>query len=258
MMLTGTEGYANRETPSEFGRVGQVRPNDARPEAGQVRVLLAGGSCLLQESVIRLLDGSAFSVDGCVADIEDAIRVVEEDGGAFDLLIVQLLGFSDVRFFDRLARLRQRARHCRIVLLAWPEKDVSFLAGCVEAGADAYLESSLTQEGFRRSLDRVVAGTRIFPSRIQHASRWETGVADESAADPGPGAALSRREIEILRHLANGEPNKVIAKALDITEATVKVHVKGILRKTGAPNRTSAAIWAIQNGLTPAVRGSGF
>ena len=71
------------------------------------------------------------------------------------------------------------------------------------------------------------------------------------AASPSPGAHLSGRELEILRHLANGEPNKVIANDLDITEATVKVHVKGILRKIGAANRTQAAIWAIHNGLNP-------
>ncbi|MBL0408620.1 response regulator transcription factor, partial [Microvirga aerilata] len=55
---------------------------------------------------------------------------------------------------------------------------------------------------------------------------------------------LSPREAEILRSLMRGEPNKVIAKRLDVTEATVKVHVKAILRKVGAANRTQAALWA--------------
>jgi len=258
MMLTGTEGYSKRQSSPKLGQIGQVQRDDTRRNAGRIRVLLAGGSRLLQESVVHLLGGTRFSVEECVTDINGAIRVIQDADDAFDLLIVQLLGFSDVRFFDRLVALRQRARHCQIVLLAWPEKDISFLAGCDEAGADAYLESSLSQEGLRQSLDSVVAGKRVFPSRLQPPSRWEVEeAAEEPAADPEPGAALSKREIEILRHLANGEPNKVIANALNIAEATVKVHVKGILRKTGARNRTSAAIWAIQNGLTPAVRGPG-
>jgi two-component system nitrate/nitrite response regulator NarL len=62
---------------------------------------------------------------------------------------------------------------------------------------------------------------------------------------------LPGREFEILRHLASGRPNKVIANDLNITEATVKVHVKGVLRKIGAANRTQAAIWALHNGLKP-------
>ncbi len=57
---------------------------------------------------------------------------------------------------------------------------------------------------------------------------------------------LSAREAEILGCLTKGEANKVIARRLDITEATIKVHVKAILRKIGATNRTQAAMWASQ------------
>ena len=56
--------------------------------------------------------------------------------------------------------------------------------------------------------------------------------------------------MQILRCLLNGHPNKVIAKKLNITEATVKVHLKGVLKKISAANRTQAAIWALNNGLS--------
>ncbi len=59
--------------------------------------------------------------------------------------------------------------------------------------------------------------------------------------------SLSPREAEILRSLMRGEPNKVIARKLDVTEATIKVHVKAILRKVGAANRTQAALWATEH-----------
>jgi two-component system nitrate/nitrite response regulator NarL len=58
---------------------------------------------------------------------------------------------------------------------------------------------------------------------------------------------LSNREAEILRCIMQGEPNKVIARKLEVTEATIKVHVKAILRKIGAANRTQAAMWANEN-----------
>jgi DNA-binding NarL/FixJ family response regulator len=62
---------------------------------------------------------------------------------------------------------------------------------------------------------------------------------------------LSDRELEILRCLVNGDANKVIANRLAITEATVKVHMKSLLRKIKAGNRTQAAIWALHHGLAP-------
>jgi len=63
---------------------------------------------------------------------------------------------------------------------------------------------------------------------------------------------LNPREAEVLSRLVNGEPNKLIARALNIAHATVKVHVKALLRKIGAINRTQAALWALNNGFATA------
>jgi two-component system nitrate/nitrite response regulator NarL len=165
------------------------------------------------------------------------------------MLILQLSDRNDARFFERLAELKLAYIDMRMVLLAWPIKELTFLTHSYELGVDAYLESTTSQVGFRQSLDLVLSGERIFPARLKDAavaSRKRT----KAENDPNS-TALSTRELEILRHLSSGRANKVIANDLDITEATVKVHVKGILRKIGATNRTQAAIWAIQNGLRP-------
>ncbi len=74
----------------------------------------------------------------------------------------------------------------------------------------------------------------------------DSPTAEPLPSDPGM-HRLSRREVEILRCLTRGEPNKVIAKKLAVTEATIKVHVKAILRKIGAANRTQAALWATEH-----------
>ncbi|MXQ14650.1 hypothetical protein GR328_25015 [Microvirga makkahensis] len=70
--------------------------------------------------------------------------------------------------------------------------------------------------------------------------------AEESGLSDLRACGLSARETQILDCLREGSPNKVIARKLDITEATIKVHVKAILRKIGASNRTQAAMWASQ------------
>ena len=126
-------------------------------------------------------------------------------------------------------------------------KELGFLTHSYELGIDAYLESTTSQDGFRQSLDLVVSGERIFPSRIKDPTTVARADTDKASLP----SSLSVRELEILRHLASGQANKVIANDLRITEATVKVHVKGILRKIGATNRTQAAMWAIHNGLRP-------
>lgn len=253
-MLTGTTGSPDRASdPHDEKTVGASDGN-----GGDIRILLVGGSRLLQESVVHLLDDTKFTVQKCVAGVEHAIPALNEQPGLYDLILVQLFGNSEVRFFDGIAQLKVAAGDRRLVLLAWPVKDLAFLSSSFEAGVDAYLESSMSQEGFRQSLDLVICGEQIFPSRMSPvlksggaAMAPPSNAAYQAAVSPGPGTQLSTRETEILRHLANGEPNKVIANELTITEATVKVHVKGILRKIGAANRTQAAIWAIHNGVTP-------
>ena len=70
-----------------------------------------------------------------------------------------------------------------------------------------------------------------------------------SAVDPA--AMLSPREREIVLHVARGASNKEIARALDVAESTVKIHVQHILRKLGVASRVQAAIWAVENGLAP-------
>lgn len=224
----------------------------------KINILLAGGSRLLQEGVIQLLEHSQFSVVTCVDRLDDAIRRVTEQPGTFQMMIVQLEDMNDARFFEQLAQAKRNAGNLRIVLLAWPTKALSFLAQSFQSGIDAYLESNTSQEGFRQSLGLVAAGERIFPERLTPDIRsGGIAAANEDAAIAADGrqsplfSNLSGREFEILRHLASGRPNKVIANDLNITEATVKVHVKGVLRKIGAANRTQAAIWALHNGLKP-------
>lgn len=88
------------------------------------------------------------------------------------------------------------------------------------------------------------------PRRFQS---WRApSTSEHSAPDPRV-EKLSPRETVILQSLMGGEANKVIARKLEITEAMIKVHVKSILRKIGAANRTQAAMWANEN-LRPADR----
>jgi two-component system nitrate/nitrite response regulator NarL len=230
-------------------KAGNMEPRSPALSNEEVKVLLIGGNRLLQESVVQLLGGSRFSVEKCVDDLDQAIISLNQHPDKFHMLIFQLVDYNDAPFFERLAELKRTEVNLRIVLLAWPIKELNFLNHSYEIGVDAYLESTTSQEGFRQSLDQVVSGERIFPARFKDSAVSTRNRTDTEKHSVPSG--LSARELEILRHLASGRANKVIANDLRITEATVKVHVKGILRKIGATNRTQAAIWAIHNGLRP-------
>jgi DNA-binding NarL/FixJ family response regulator len=106
------------------------------------------------------------------------------------------------------------------------------------------LTYDLSAAAFVRSLRLICAGERVFPRDVL-AGRPQAASPD--TATPADVARLSPREKEMLSHLLAGHSNKLIARELGIAEATVKVHLKHVLRKIRVENRTQAAIWALAN-----------
>jgi two-component system nitrate/nitrite response regulator NarL len=93
-------------------------------------------------------------------------------------------------------------------------------------------------------------GERVLPPQLADELQSRPTLTDALEIErPVDAASLSDRELEILRWLIMGCPNKVISKRMDISEATVKVHVKAVLRKLRVKNRTQAAIWAANHGM---------
>jgi two-component system nitrate/nitrite response regulator NarL len=113
---------------------------------------------------------------------------------------------------------------------------------------DGCLLSSSPPQALRQSLDLIMMGESVIPFSL---------VAASASADIEPGQArhgvsevaraFSDRELEILTILQDGKSNKAIARDLGLSEATIKVHIKNVLRKLGASNRTEAAIWITKN-----------
>ena len=139
--------------------------------------------------------------------------------------------------------------------LVEPAADLSVdeLAASLRAGARGYLLNSISKEAIVHSLTLIQLGETVFPSGLARA--WMSGglSAKRSVADRALGRDLTRRETEILDCLTGGASNKQIARDLGITEATVKIHMKSLIRKIGVSNRTQAALWAINSGYTQTV-----
>ena len=119
------------------------------------------------------------------------------------------------------------------------------------AGASGYLIKTISCDPLGGALRLISMGEKVFPSQIAESlldPAWRMARPNWNAGREA--LNLSAREIEILRCLVSGEANKVISRRLHITEATVKVHIKAILRKLRVTNRTQAAIWAVTRGLS--------
>ena len=205
---------------------------------------------LLREGLARLLDNSPFRVLASLSIFDGQVPSVlpQQEPG---LLLVDLGS-------DSLERFKERWPAARIVALA-ERSDVDEAVSAFRAGANAYLANVTSGDALIKSLELVMAGATIFPFEI-----LSTILANHSApprpdtAETGINGAnvrgLSEREKAILICLADGSSNKVIARKVDAAEATVKVHIKAILRKIGVKNRTQAAIWALNQGSGAASR----
>lgn len=149
----------------------------------------------------------------------------------------------------------------RVVVLA-DGFDIDELRSVLQAGADGYCLATTGCDALVKYMDLVMLGEIVFPSSaLLSAMTGEvsdvridapitiTGPHPERVSESKESVirTLSIREAEILQCLMQGAPNKVIARKLEVAEATVKVHIKAILRKIRVANRTQAAMWAVNH-----------
>jgi two-component system, NarL family, nitrate/nitrite response regulator NarL len=207
---------------------------------------------LRREGLARCLDNSPFRIVASLPHCDDPALSCLVHG----LLLVDI--GEDVKSGVRAIEcFKERQPTARIVALA-ERSNVEDAISTFRAGANAYLAEVTSRDALIKSLELVMLGKTIIPFQILSeffgqnpcvpngaGETIEAGSAAEFDYSTAP--SLSAREKHILGCLANGSSNKVIAREVDAAEATVKVHVKSILRKLRVQNRTQAAIWALNH-----------
>ncbi|MEE8250825.1 MAG: response regulator transcription factor [Gemmatimonadales bacterium] len=208
---------------------------------------LVGRNKLFREGLKSLLSGSQFEVVGEADDVSQARAPLGDQTPS-----VVLLDFSAEleHAVDDVTHLRGILPEVKIVILVEALSSQS-LAACLGAGAHGYLIKDISVDALLQSLRLVMLGEKVFPTHL--AALLVNGMADTAPARKATSHGLSEREGQVLQCLVQGDSNKIIANRLNITEATIKVHMKSLLRKINATNRTQAAIWALKNGLGPNV-----
>ena len=221
-----------------------------------VPTMIVGASALFREGLSRILGPAGFRV------LASKSAFSEIDTGEFpradSCLLLIRCDDSSHSLIPRLRAIKQECPFIRIALLGqhWPPSEI---AAAFRAGANAYFAEATASDEFLCAIGLIMLGHQAVlpiefvpsPSDLGSQGRWGMQVPKPVELDRNllnePILHLSPRETSILRYLSQGASNKLIARDIKISEATVKVHVKAILRKIGVANRTQAAIWAMTN-----------
>jgi DNA-binding NarL/FixJ family response regulator len=201
----------------------------------QIRILTADDHALLREGIAALIaDQKDLKIVAEASNGREAIeqfRLHKPDVTLMDLQMPNINGT------DALIAIRSEFPNARVIILTTYSGDVQ-VARALKAGARAYLLKSLLRKELLDTIRAVHSGQRRIPSDLA------TQLADHLADD-----SLTAREMEVLRLIGGGNSNKIIADKLVITEETVKGHVKNILSKLGANDRTHAVTIALKRGI---------
>ena len=213
-----------------------------------VNVRLLCGNAIDREGLSRILTERDFRVTQ-YPDIATALQVSDtraEDIGSSLLLIDQ---GADELDGEALSALQKRFPDSYLVFLS-DKFDFQVMLKAFRLGALGYIIKEISCDRLVATLRLVAMGERVLPPQLADELQSRPSLVDAlEVKRPMDATRLSDREIEILRWLIMGCPNKVISKRMNISEATVKVHVKAVLRKLHVKNRTQAAIWATNHGM---------
>ncbi len=200
---------------------------------------------LFREGLRQLLRDSRFKMAGQATSLPDGLKQIADDVPS--MVVIDVNGGSLSTLMEGLGGMTPTPR---VVVLTQAFCLNSLTAALCE-GVDGYLLKSMSPDAFEQSLNLVMTGEKVFPTDLAHLLISNRFFANSNGgdADKAAGGNLSGREAEILSCLVNGNSNKDIANSLNLTEGTVKVHLKTILKKIRVRNRTQAAIWALQNGV---------
>ncbi len=214
-------------------------------------VFLVGGTNLFRRGLMSFLGDTDFAVTEEFDTIDDCITAAESETP--EVVIYAASGDIEVSE-SAIETLTGTFPDVRLMVLSG-ELSVEELGACLKAGARGYLLSSISKEALIHSLTLVVLGETVFPSGLANA--WVSGrLSQRRQTNKAPVRDLTRRETDILECLTSGASNKQIARDLGITEATVKIHMKSLIRKIGVSNRTQAALWAINSGFGQSIMGA--
>lgn len=208
-------------------------------------ILLIDDHPLLRQGVRQLIEmEDDMTVVGEASNAQDGLaRALEFEP---DLILLDL-NMPEVNGIETLRRLREAQVSSRIVIFTVSDHEDDVVAA-LRAGADGYLLKDMEPEDMIRQLHQAAVGKMVISERLTSllAQALRSQKPEASRADYN---SLTPREQDILALIAEGLSNKMIGRKLDISDGTVKVHVKHLLKKLNLRSRVEAAVWAVEEGV---------
>jgi len=207
------------------------------------RILVADDHSLFRDGIVSLLEAAGYQVVGQVGDgraAVEAARRLQPDLVLMDITMPEMTGLEALRV------IRAEMPDVQVVMLTVSDDDEN-LFDAIQNGARGFLLKSLNATEFLEMLDGLRRGEAAITR--QTAARLMDGFARLSQHTPASSEGLTPREVELLQLIVDGLSNRAIAERLCVSENTVKYHIKHILQKLGAQNRTEAATHALRDGL---------
>lgn len=237
----------------------------------RVATVLVVPKTLHREGLARLLANTNYRPIRSVASIEELAHGPELAADTTLFIIswdALATDASHDALLPELQMLKRQYPNTRVLVLS-DTFDVDDVVATLRAGANGYIMNTMTSDAMLKSLDLVMFGETVLASEFSRAvcersskllddpprigAPDPTRSSEETAAQHPDVRKLSSREAVILARLMQGASNKNIARDIGAAEATVKTHIKAIMRKLGVKNRTQAALWAFTNLQRPLV-----
>lgn len=201
---------------------------------------------LLRKGIRQLIeDEDDLELVAEASGAEEGIRLALEHDP--DLILLDL-NMPEVNGIEALKQLRAEGVAARIVMFTVSDHEEDVVVA-LKSGADGYLLKDMEPEDLLEQLRQAALGKMVVSERLT--TLLAEALRNQRRRPAGPDIAnLTAREMQIMRLIAEGFSNKMIARRLDVTEGTVKVHVKNLLKKMQLRSRVEVAVWAVQEGVT--------
>lgn len=209
-----------------------------------IRIVLIDDHALCRAALSELLERRAgMQVVGRTGNAEEALRLAREEKP--DLMVMDLR-MPETDGLVILGRMRDAAMTTPVIVLTVSDAEED-MGAALRAGARGYLLKDMGPDDVVEAIQRAARGELVIAPSMTLKLAHMLQTSQRGTAHEDPLALLTVREKEILRHLSRGESNKAIARSLNISHDTVKLHVRHILSKLNLTSRVEAAVFAIEN-----------
>lgn len=207
-----------------------------------IKLVIADDHEVIRQGLSEIFSGSDIQVVAKVKNGAEAVRAISKHSP--DVLLMDVM-MGDSDGLPALEKIRSKSTKVKVVMMSGHDNP-TYIARSIALGGDGYVLKDASADEFIESIKRAYKGEGpadgSWPAEIRETLAKRTDpVLDE--------VPLTKREYQVLRHLAFGLSNREIGRSLSISIETVKEHVQNILRKLDAADRTEAAVWAVKRNL---------